>query len=58
MKRINKEPKASRKEEKLEVKKPKKEFNIEIVKVGKLEDKTAGGPCRYECIIPKCGPPC
>jgi hypothetical protein len=54
MKRINKEPKAIRKEEKVDVRKPKKEFKIEIVKVGKLDENTAGPlpPCGYECAPP------
>ncbi len=52
MKKINKEPKASRKEEKVEVKKPKKEFKIEIVKVGKLDENTTGPlpPKCYDCV--------
>ncbi|MCI0454181.1 MAG: tail fiber domain-containing protein [Candidatus Dadabacteria bacterium] len=52
MKRINKEPKASRKEEKVELKKPKKEFRIEIVKVGKLDESTTGRPPQkcYDCV--------
>ncbi len=30
---------------------PKKEFKIEIVKVGKLEEKTAGNGCnQYDCV--------
>ncbi len=58
MKKTGKERKSSRKEEKVEVGKPKKEFKIEIVKVGKLEEKTAGPSpdckCRcYECIVPR-----
>lgn len=34
MKKISKQPTNSRKEEKIEVEKPRKEFKIEIVKVG------------------------
>jgi len=44
-----KQPKRSERQVKKE--KAKKEFKIEIVKVGKLEDKTAGAKCRcYECV--------
>lgn len=53
MKRKKEEIKSKRREKKIEAEKPKKEFNIEIVKVGKLEENTAGiGPpckCGYEC---------
>ena len=41
------------KEGKVELEKPKKEFKIEIVKIGKLEEKTAGPvPPPYDCIAP------
>ena len=51
MKSIKKELEKSKKEEKVKAEKLKKEFNIEIVKVGKLEDKTKGnGPTCYGCI--------
>jgi hypothetical protein len=53
VKRISKELKASRKLEKVEAEKPKKQFKIEIVKVGKLADNTAGGgSCPCECYCP------
>ncbi len=52
MKKISKQRKSSRKEEKVEAGKPKKEFKIEIVKVGKLEEKTGGTECMYECAPP------
>ena len=50
MKSIKKELEKGRKEEKVKAEKLKKEFNIEIVKVGKLQDKTEGNKqtC-YEC---------
>ena len=49
MKSIKKEPEKRKKEEKVKAEKLKKEFKIEIVKVGKLEDKTEGNHCHYEC---------
>ncbi len=50
MKRIKKNVKTSgKKEEKVVTDKPKKEFKIEIVKVGKLEENTAQ---LYECQPP------
>ncbi len=52
MKKISKKLKSSRKEEKVETKKPKKEFKIEVVKVGKLEENTGGARCMYECAPP------
>ncbi len=53
MKRIKKELKKRGKEEKVEAEKPKKEFKIEIVKVGKLEENTTGViKCSYECQHP------
>ncbi len=48
MKKKDEEIKSKRKEEKADSDKPKKEFKIEIVKVGKLEENTAGRPV-YEC---------
>ncbi|MCI0455039.1 MAG: hypothetical protein L0Y68_08605 [Candidatus Dadabacteria bacterium] len=59
MKKISKQLKTSRKEEKAEAGKPKKEFKIEVVKVGKLEERTGGLQiCRsYECQQCKCPPP-
>jgi len=44
----DKEINSKSKEGKVELEKPKKEFKIEIVKVGKLEENTAGTPV-YEC---------
>ena len=56
MKRKNEELKNMGKEEKANMEKtekPKKEFKIEIVKIGKLEEKTAGPvPPPYDCIAP------
>jgi hypothetical protein len=50
VKKIDKDHKTNKKEEKVDTKKLKKEFNIEIVKVGKLEERTAGLPqCKSEC---------
>ena len=52
MKSIKKELEKSKKQEKAKAEKPKKEFKIEIVKVGKLEENTAGvGKCKcgYGC---------
>ncbi len=49
MKRIKKDVKISgEKEEKVVTDKPKKEFKIEIVKIGKIEGTTTG------CIIVTC----
>ena len=47
MKSIKKEVEKRKEEEKVKAEKLKKEFKIEIVKVGKLEENTAG--------IEKCG---
>ena len=52
MKSIKKELEKSKKQEKAKAEKPKKEFKIEIVKVGKLEENTAGDvacKCGYGC---------
>ncbi len=50
MKRKSEELKQSKStEEQVKKEKPKKEFKIEIVKVGKLQDKTAGNHSHYEC---------
>jgi hypothetical protein len=50
VKRLSKELKASRKLEKVGAENPKKEFKIEIVRVGKLEENTAKFKCNcYEC---------
>ena len=51
MKSIKKELEKSKKEEKVKAEKPKKEFKIEIIKVGKLEDKTEGAVpvCKVQC---------
>jgi hypothetical protein len=55
VKKISKKRKSSRKEENVEVEKPKKEFKIEVVKVGKLDEKTGGRcPNCYECFAPPC----
>ncbi len=52
MKRIKKDVKTSgEKEEKVVTDKPKKEFKIEIVKVGKLEENTKG------IVVYECQPP-
>ncbi len=45
MKRIKKNLKTSGKEEKVPTEKPKKEFKIEIIKVGRLEENTEGTQC-------------
>ncbi len=52
MKRKDKEPRVKREEEeKVEVKKPKKEFKIEIVKAGKLEESEGSfGPDLGSCL--------
>ncbi len=57
MKKITKERKPSRKEDNVEAEKPKKEFKIEIVRVGKLDEKTAGAPCECYCESGVGGPP-
>ncbi|MCI0454182.1 MAG: tail fiber domain-containing protein [Candidatus Dadabacteria bacterium] len=52
MKTKKEETKSKRDEGKVEVKNPKKEFKIEIVKVGKLDENTSGVPmpvCQYDC---------
>ena len=52
MKRKHAEIKVNKEEEKVKAEKPKKEFKIEIVKVGKLDENTAGAPpcvCGYDC---------
>ena len=50
MKSIKKELEKGKKEEKVKAEKLKKEFKIEIVKVGKLQDKTEGPkPPFYGC---------
>ena len=49
MKKVDKELKTNRKEEKVKAEKQKKEFKIEIVKVGKLEENTSGNHSHYEC---------
>ena len=48
MNKKDKEINSKSKEGKVELEKPKKEFKIEIVKVGKLEENTAGKVV-YEC---------
>ena len=52
MKKKDNEINPKREEEKVEAEKPKKEFKIEIVKVGKLDENTAGSdlPPPYKCI--------
>ncbi len=46
MKRKDKEPRVKKEEdEKVEIKKPKKEFKIEIVKAGNLEETVDGVRC-------------
>ncbi|HZX14811.1 MAG TPA: tail fiber domain-containing protein [Thermodesulfobacteriota bacterium] len=53
MNKKDKEINSKSKEGKVELEKPKKEFKIEIVKIGKLEEKTAGPvPPPYDCIAP------
>jgi hypothetical protein len=52
MKSKDEEITTNRKEKKVETKKAKKEFKIEIIKVGKLDENTTGVPmpvCRYDC---------
>ena len=51
MKKVDKELKTNRKEEKVKAEKLKKEFKIEIVKVGKLEENTAGAKCGCYCTV-------